>query len=231
LGREIEAELELWGQTFAAVQKLERSKLKPFYLEAALLDPNTVQNPEGSTYGSRELPKIGQGIAEQLLGTLGKKIMKSDAKDAHLTLLGYVLAKAVITIQETDPALKKEVDQERQRLQAEPERIKKLRGTWPDVVSRVELGGDLSVPFKKDFTLFRQEVVKAINRYVDARQDKAKIDALLNTGENRAMLTKYHTFYSQTRPSAPVKVRVSLVFLNEHFTNLNEISVETLPIL
>jgi hypothetical protein len=112
---------------YEALNKLGYSKLKPFYREAARLDPKKVQTPDFQ-YIQREFPKIGLRLAEQLLGPLGQEIIASDAEDAHLTGLSYALAKTVINIQRIEPAFREEVARERRRRRTRAEQRSRQRG-------------------------------------------------------------------------------------------------------
>jgi hypothetical protein len=103
-----------------------------------------------------------------------------------------------------------------------------------DIPTSVSVQWKLNVPFRKDFEAFRQEVVKAIGKHVAARE-KTKIDPALNEKYSRQLLTKYHTFYSQSalglRESDIVVVGVVLVFMNLNHTGLTDVRIDPVAVL
>lgn len=120
LGPEIKAEKEHWHKAFETFEKVDRSKFKPFLLEAAQLEP------KGDPFSHcRNLHRVGYIVADRLLGSTGKAlIVSNDASEAHLTKLGLILFTAASVNQKKDPAFKKEVDRERKK-RAEQKRKKR----------------------------------------------------------------------------------------------------------
>ncbi len=133
LGREIEAEKQLWDKTVKTIQKLGPDKLKPFLLEPALLDPKSLQtNPLALSYDFR---KVGLSFAYNAKKELGQKridsLIGSEASEAHLTNLGWRLARMAYALKNKDQAFKKDVDafkkvvdQERRRRQKAEQEFK-----------------------------------------------------------------------------------------------------------
>ena len=132
LQQEIKAELKLWGRALQTLAKVDKSKLKWSLVQAALLDPKKVDDPNGDVeYVYFKYPGIGSDIAKRFLGSVGQEIFKSNASEAHLVKLGRGLAHhAIDLLQGKDSAFKKEVEKERKKQarkakQAEEERKRK----------------------------------------------------------------------------------------------------------
>jgi len=129
--QQIEAEKQLWDKTTKTIQELLRQKAmlkqhKLLLLEAALLNPKQLQrNPEAL---GMEFFSLGSKFAAQALPSVGPYLINSDASDAHLARLGWVLTRYAHAVQEKDRTFQKEVAQERQkRKQAEQERQRRRR--------------------------------------------------------------------------------------------------------
>jgi hypothetical protein len=107
--REIAAENRLTNDA-ADVIKVHLKKLKPVLLEAAMFDQQILKmKPEEL---SNDLHKLGLRLA----GELGLQfILDSELNEAHLTLLGYRFTQDANTLQNTDTAFRKRVQQERRR--------------------------------------------------------------------------------------------------------------------
>jgi len=122
LGPEITAERKLRAKMIEALAQLNRfnpSKVEPFLLEAALLDPKKVYMPGGDLdYVFHVFPAMGFNFALQLLGPLGKEILESEAANAHRSKLGYVLADMAFK-KTKERAFEEKVKGERQRREQE----------------------------------------------------------------------------------------------------------------
>ena len=117
--QEITAAEKLWAETVDTVRKLNPKKLKPYLLQAALLLPagGIKRLQTNSVQLVLEFRKLGFYLADTALNQLGKQIIASEADDAHLTELGWVLAKDADALQNRNPTFKREVDEERRRSQ------------------------------------------------------------------------------------------------------------------
>lgn len=128
LGREIEAERQLWAKTAKVIATLGGlGVFKRFLLKAALLDAKRLQtNPAslahdflklGIEFANKAEKKLGADIVNSLLGSI--------ASEAHLTNLGWHLARTALLLKKEDRAFKKAVDDykklEKKRQQAEKE--------------------------------------------------------------------------------------------------------------
>lgn len=131
LQQEIKAERKLGEKMLEALKKADKSKLKltRWFVQAALLDPKKVENPDGDVgYVWFEFPEIGSNFAKKFLGSVGKEIFNSKASNVHLVKLGLGLARHAINLLEKDSAFKKEVEKERKKqARAEEERKRKER--------------------------------------------------------------------------------------------------------
>ena len=115
--RQIEAELKLRNTMFKTTGRLVRDellrtsgnlvpqKLKPFLLDALLS-------------GNTPLERSWQGLSftqKMLPPSLAKRIMKSDASEAHLTYLGMLLRRYAEELGKKDAAFEQLVEQERKK--------------------------------------------------------------------------------------------------------------------
>jgi hypothetical protein len=133
LKQEIEAELKLWDKTVEALKKVDQSKLKRSLVQAALLDPKMVDDPNGDpAYIYFEYPRIGSDFAKSFLGSVGQEILKSKASEGLLIKLGHGLARHAINLLGKDSLFKRKVMEERKKQarkakQAEEERKREER--------------------------------------------------------------------------------------------------------
>jgi hypothetical protein len=112
---EIKAENQLWARVIEALKKVDRSKVKKFLLqpallallEPALLDPRKMRHPTSS-----DVFKFKE-IGARFSGFFGQEFLdlsKSEAADAHLVKLGHLLLTRYAI---GDPAFKQAVRKRR----------------------------------------------------------------------------------------------------------------------
>ena len=115
--QQIDAEWQLANEMINATERLGNVVLRPF-----IMDPLLLPTPD-----AQKLCKLAQDFARKMLpADLVRRIMNSEASEAHLTRLGRFLRSYAERLQQKDPHFREVVkvarrwEQERQRKQKRP---------------------------------------------------------------------------------------------------------------